>query len=64
MKTVSDLVCGSPSSHLLNLRRENQKKVDFAKETIQEVEEFLQEYKKYLVLLERIQEILDSEKID
>ncbi len=63
MKNVKDLLCGSPSKCLESLKDENQKKIEFAKETISELEEFLEQYKRYLVVLEKVQVVLDSEEI-
>lgn len=64
MKNVKDLLYGSPSKFLQNLRDENQKKIAFAKEAISEIEEFLEQYKRYLAVLEKVQAVLDSEKIE
>ena len=64
MKNVQALHYGSPAVSLLALREENQKKIAFAKKAIGEIEEFLEQFKKYLAVLEKVKTVLDSENIE
>lgn len=64
MKNVKDLLYGSPSKFLKNFKDENQKRIAFAQEAISEIEDFLEQYKRYLAVLEKVQTVLDSEKIE
>lgn len=64
MKNIQDRLYNSPSKFLQGLKDENQKKIAFANEVISEIEEFLEQYKRYLAVLEKVQTVLDSEKIE
>lgn len=69
MKKVRDLkyanpTTSSPSKQLQFLKNTNQENITTAKEAINELEVFLEQYKIYLAVLEKVQTVLDSEKIE
>ena len=64
MKKVEGLFCGSPSVALENMKGENQRKIELAKQVIREIENFLEQYKIYLAVLGKVQSVLESEKIE
>jgi len=64
VKETKAITYGSPSDHLLRLKKENESKIIFAENAIKEISDFLEQYRIFLAILKKVQEALDNEPIE